>query len=210
MDLPYEVTGFLGYGANGSVYRASYEGAEVALKFQYGLRHDHEFLVEQCRTEYEHLVRLGDVAGVPNPILMLDELNGTYEELGLALSGVPISRVVSIDRYWEDEKRDIFFSGAFLFELINGRRLSFENKQQKSFFEKLEEMVHQIHEGGLSLPNDLSAVLEANGEPYILDWLCVDDLITPSYFQDSPNPIDRTIQFDLATVRCFRERFQLS
>lgn len=206
MELPYRITGFLGYGANGSVFRADYNGTEVALKFQYGLRHHNELLAKQCRTEFRKLTRLADVAGVPNPILLLDSLSGTYDELGLALSGRPMLRAVFQDRSREEDLPDIIFSGGFLFDLVEGKRPSFENMQPKDFFDRLEQMVHQIHERDMALPPD-KLILEANREPYILDWLCAPDFHLP-YYKRLPEEVERAIGSDFETVNWYRERFQ--
>lgn len=202
MKLPYEVIGFIDRGINGSIFIVRYNSKNIALKINYGNKLKKNDLTQKSRKEFEYLTRLKDVEGIPNPILLLDYINGTYEELGLDSSGKTIKEVLYPNR----EKP--YFSGAFLFELIKGRRLNRQNKQPKIFFDRLENIIKEIHKRGLSPSMDVT-ILEANNKPYLLDWASAFDF-NDDYYKRHPYMKQNLIQKDIWKINSLKKLYMIN
>lgn len=215
MDLPYQVTGYLGHGGNASVFRAMYEGHEAALKVGYGPRERMETRQRQSMLEFSALNRLEDVKGIPNPVLSLPHLNGTYHELGLDSSGKPMEEVVDQANLLGNEP---YFSGAVLMDLINGKVIFRRNegfngnmqKQPEEFFDDLDRIVEKVHSRELSLPFDFTMILGEDKKPHIIDWILAEDFTRDYYTLHRPEAKKEKIEEDIKLIRDLRARYQIN
>ena len=179
--LPYKIIEFLGHGQNAAVFKVEYEGQEAAMKVQLGYCRKSAGI--RSRTEFDVLKRLEDVKNVPNPIDVLDYLEGTYQELGLDACGLPLEKVVP-KLFLRTNSH--YFKSALIMELIEGdfvfrpcdvlcdvlyQRVPKELINHPSLdetFINLKSVVGQVHDRKVLLPDDYSVMVKGN-KPYLLD-----------------------------------------
>ncbi len=202
MKIPYEITGFVGHGGVGSVFAVKYEEQEVAMKIQYGFKSAWDKLIYCGRKEFEYLERVKGIQGIPESILFLEGVHGSYEGLGLDVCGKTLAEVAPCYIFCNPQPN--YYGGAFLFELLVGiNKVDENNKQSPEFFDKLEIIAAQVHKRGLSLPWEYD-IFELNGEPYILDWYPLTD-----FNEEKRRDKKDSIKGDFHNIGCWRRKWGL-
>lgn len=191
---------YLGSGHGGVVFSIDHNGRLVALKIQHSTQDSVDLMQERVETEFENLTRLSGINGIPKPIQLLTDIQGTYEELGLDQTGYRAIDVMPM--HLQPHAKDYFLSGAFLFELIpDAKHLCYfgDNSMPSEFLDGIEAIMHEVHSRDRTLPTDGTSVVVSGHDPYIIDW-----------HQSVPlscNP-DR-MERDLAEMAYLRRRYQI-
>ncbi|MBI2141677.1 hypothetical protein HYU16_04625 [Candidatus Woesearchaeota archaeon] len=165
MNLPFRNLWYISYGSTAIVLAADYKGRAAAAKL-YFKRPD---AVALSRTEFEVLKKLKGIQGVPEPFDFF-ECSITESQVGVAIPEK--ASVIARERAFANG--ELQFSSAMLFQHYRGlRNLCDVSPLPEEFFGQLEAMVRQVHDRGLSLPEDADFFADSGkpARPVILDWM---------------------------------------
>ncbi|MBT4540833.1 hypothetical protein HOC35_04945 [Candidatus Woesearchaeota archaeon] len=175
IGLPFEVKRYLGCGVHGSVFLIDHEGEDTALKIAHPYDStDIAYFVEKLEKEHSYLQRLKGIKGIPQPIELISDVEGTYEELGLDKCGRPWQDVVpKYDAHMGiSHKNKPYFAGGFILDYVPDAKTFHSippNTLTHDFFEQLAWIYIQAIGRGIHPAFD-ATVLVSNNNPFIVDW----------------------------------------
>jgi hypothetical protein len=209
VETPFEVKKYLGHGVHGSVFLVDLQGEDVALKIMHTPKADinHSFYVSRARNEFGLLEKLSGIQGIPEPIGLLDDIKGTYEELGLDKCGLSWKEVVPryIPHMGTGYMTEPYFAGAFLLDSVPDPMslISLEpNTLTSQFFEELAWIYIQSIGRGI-YPGFDAKILVSDHKPFIVDWVFAVDTgkaqkgLEIEYNVESLDPVRRAMNYHM-------------
>ncbi len=222
--LPFKVKGFLSRNAVSCTFLVDYQGRDAALKVRYWIKDDRNRSAEPSKREFDVMTRLKGQSGIPVAFELLDDLQGTYTELGMDQSGKPWNHVVSEPNHFQIrtytftpvnrdslDHREIseiktettfsepYFHGAVVMEYLPDMKplslLLLNSGRGFNIIGALEEIIDNAHRQGIGFLGNPKFVLSKN-RPYVLGCGEAVDL-NASHLSDRPEVVEKIKAFDL-------------